>query len=60
MKINEYSPGLLVKNNRQNDVGVLIEKDFLHKLYWRAFSSKGMSLWFEPNFEEVKLNESSN
>tara|TARA_B100000700_G_C14873696_1_gene774621 strand:+ start:8 stop:184 length:177 start_codon:yes stop_codon:yes gene_type:complete len=50
---NPFYPGILVKNTRSGNLGVLISKDTFHDQYWKVLSSVGNVNWFEHNFKRV-------
>jgi|TARA_R110001583_G_scaffold48919_14_gene153183 hypothetical protein len=50
---NPFYPGILVKNTRSGNLGVLISKDMLHDQYWKVYSTGQNVNWFEHNFKRV-------
>jgi|TARA_R100001163_G_C4995228_1_gene146349 hypothetical protein len=53
-RIKKYLPGILVKNMRENNLGVLIKEDDFHSDWWQVSCSEGVVSWYEPNFEKVR------
>ena len=51
--------GKLVKNIRQDAVGVLICKDGHHNQYWKVLYDGDVVSWFENNIIEVEEDEST-
>ena len=49
-----YLPGTLVKNERDDELGVIICQDEPHKLYWRVLTAGGMKTWSQHNLQRVE------
>ena len=49
-----YLPGTLVKNERDDELGVIICQDEPHKLYWRVLTTDGMKTWSQHNLQRVE------
>ena len=57
-QIASYLPGALVKNERGDELGIIICRDDPHELYWKVLTSDGVKTWSEHNLQRVE-NESA-